>query len=601
MQLRVLGMLLLILLVGNSAPAKPFKGGELRTHASFLYGRFEVRMRSAAGSGVVSSFFTYHVTPSLPAQWNEIDIEILGRYSGQLDFNIITQGEVQHPVTQTVPFNPHQNFHVYAIEWTPDYVAWRVDGYEIYRETAAHVGQLFYPQRNMMNIWVPTNTTWAGTFDPSILPVYAYYDWVKYYEYTPGVNDNFTLVWSDEFDSWNQGRWGKGNHTWNGNRVDLIPENVVFHNGYLVLCLTDSIHLGYSGAPIVDIDDVPPYMVWARAYPDHVKVFFSEPLDPVSAGDVANYTIPSLTITGASLLPDQRTVRLDVLIPDPTVSYNLIASGINDLAQPPNTMGTQVLLTIPPLPFPIQVNLAGDPWQNYLGDQVYTSIREYGRTGGYEVHHPSNLQIHNTTEDEVYRAELRDPTFYQVRLPEGQYNVTLMFAETQFNSPSARLFNVYAEGQQVLSNFNIYGAAGFQMNTAVERTIENLPVTDGVLDLYFEDILAEPVISGIRIEPAPMGISRPSDQVPSRFEWSIYPNPFNPTTTVEYRLPRAGAVTLTLYDLQGRRVQQLFQGRQPAGTHRVQLDGSELSSGVYLVVLNFGNTARQARKIVLLK
>ena len=39
--------------------SRPYKGGELRTEDSFQYGRFEVRMKSAFGSGVVSSFFTY--------------------------------------------------------------------------------------------------------------------------------------------------------------------------------------------------------------------------------------------------------------------------------------------------------------------------------------------------------------------------------------------------------------------------------------------------------------------------------------------------------------------------------------------------------------
>ena len=39
--------------------AKPYRGGELRTIDTYRYGRYEVRMKSAVGSGVVSSFFTY--------------------------------------------------------------------------------------------------------------------------------------------------------------------------------------------------------------------------------------------------------------------------------------------------------------------------------------------------------------------------------------------------------------------------------------------------------------------------------------------------------------------------------------------------------------
>jgi hypothetical protein len=408
--------------IGNLS-AKQYKGAELRTYDSFLYGRFEVRMKSAAGSGLLSSFFTYHDTPNVPAQWNEIDIEILGQYSDQIQYNIITQGQINHVVDKIVRFNPHQAFHVYAIEWTPDYVAWQVDGFEIYRETASHVQQLFYAQKNMMNIWPPDYPSWVGPFDPSILPVFAFYDWVKYYEYTPGAGDNFTLLWEDNFDNWNQVRWGKGTHTWYGNNCDFIPQNAVFQDGYFILCLTDSINIGYSGEPVTDLDADAAYMVWARAYQDHVKIFFSEEVDPVTAEDINNYQLLLTTVTNASLLKNNRTVRLEAANIDPNQAYTLIVSGINDLAQPPNTMGTQVLLTIKPLLIPIQIDAGGYGVQNYLNEQIWTEALEYGYTGGDIIDLPDTLQINNTTEDEVFRSELRNLTFYQVRLE--KLNITL--------------------------------------------------------------------------------------------------------------------------------------------------------------------------------
>ena len=56
--------------------SKPYKGGELRTEDSFRYGRLEVRMKSAFGNGVISSFFTYNDfwEDGLDnSYWNEID------------------------------------------------------------------------------------------------------------------------------------------------------------------------------------------------------------------------------------------------------------------------------------------------------------------------------------------------------------------------------------------------------------------------------------------------------------------------------------------------------------------------------------------------
>jgi len=193
----IIGILLLI----NLLPAKTYKGAELRTVSTYLYGKFEVRMKSAPGSGLLSSFFTYYDGTGLPDNWNEIDIEIMGRYTDQEQFNVISPGQVNHVYSHISPFNPHQAFHVYSFEWTPDYIAWSVDGYEVYRQSGDHVDGITRAQKIMMNIWPPDNVGWAGTFDPDVLPVYAYYDWVKYYSYTPGSGANFTLQWTDDFTS----------------------------------------------------------------------------------------------------------------------------------------------------------------------------------------------------------------------------------------------------------------------------------------------------------------------------------------------------------------------------------------------------------------
>ncbi len=79
-----------------------------------------------------------------------------------------------------------------------------------------------------------------------------------------------------------------------------------------------------------------------------------------------------------------------------------------------------------------------------------------------------------------------------------------------------------------------------------------------------------------------------------------HPNPFNPTTTLQYTLPAASAVELTVYDVGGRVVAQIRQGVQPAGKHEIHFDGSGLASGVYLYRLK--TTENYAiGKMVLLK
>jgi hypothetical protein len=84
-----------------------------------------------------------------------------------------------------------------------------------------------------------------------------------------------------------------------------------------------------------------------------------------------------------------------------------------------------------------------------------------------------------------------------------------------------------------------------------------------------------------------------------------FPNPFNPTTTITYRIAgtgtdapgKAGAseVSLRVYDLLGREVAVLVDEAQAPGEYAVRFDGSKLSSGVYyyhLTAGEFGETRR---------
>lgn len=79
-----------------------------------------------------------------------------------------------------------------------------------------------------------------------------------------------------------------------------------------------------------------------------------------------------------------------------------------------------------------------------------------------------------------------------------------------------------------------------------------------------------------------------------------YPNPFNPTTQITYQLPEQSQVTLSVYDMTGRQVATLINENVSAGTHTVNFDASNLSSGVYMYRLNTGTTML-TRKLTLIK
>ena len=84
-----------------------------------------------------------------------------------------------------------------------------------------------------------------------------------------------------------------------------------------------------------------------------------------------------------------------------------------------------------------------------------------------------------------------------------------------------------------------------------------------------------------------------------------YPNPFNPGTEIEVRLPEAGDVELSVYDVDGRLVARIFSGRETAGVKRFWWDGRDdegrsLPSGVYFYRLRAGKRVL-TRKMVLVR
>jgi hypothetical protein len=60
-----------------------------------------------------------------------------------------------------------------------------------------------------------------------------------------------------------------------------------------------------------------------------------------------------------------------------------------------------------------------------------------------------------------------------------------------------------------------------------------------------------------------------------------FPNPFNPSTTISFALPRTENITLKVYDMLGREVATLVDGREDAGEHSVKWNAEGFASGVY--------------------
>ncbi len=82
------------------------------------------------------------------------------------------------------------------------------------------------------------------------------------------------------------------------------------------------------------------------------------------------------------------------------------------------------------------------------------------------------------------------------------------------------------------------------------------------------------------------------------------PNPFNPSTTIEYRLPEAGDVQLVIYNLLGQEVRTLIQETMDAGFHSVVWDGTDefgkqVASGIYIYRMSVADFTRVQRMMLL--
>ena len=242
-----------------SSGSYKYYGAELSGVEQFKYGRFEACMKMVSIPGSVSSMFLYYDNSweKGTEPWNEIDIEVLGKGGTKWQSNIITrEGDesikknTSSEAIHEYGFDATEEFHLYAMTWTPAYVAWEIDGVEIRRDSvgitrgthadADQVAFLTETETLRFNLWASKSAAWVGAFTGDELaeaPKAQWIDYVRVYSYDTAAK-TFTETWTDDFDNavLNRDHWSTGN--WEMEKVELAPENVVVEGGYCKLLLT---------------------------------------------------------------------------------------------------------------------------------------------------------------------------------------------------------------------------------------------------------------------------------------------------------------------------------------------------------------------------
>ena len=112
------------------------------------------------------------------------------------------------------------------------------------------------------------------------------------------------------------------------------------------------------------------------------------------------------------------------------------------------------------------------------------------------------------------------------------------------------------------------------------------------------------------IERLPLNVvtavtDKPAEKVTSLDLMGNYPNPFNPSTVIKYKVPFTQKVSVRIYDMTGRELLLLDEGVKSPGQHEVVFDaasvnsGSSLSSGVYFYRLTGENVVKTGKMILI--
>jgi len=185
-------------------------------------------------------------------------------------------------------------------------------------------------------------------------------------------------------------------------------------------------------------------------------------------------------------------------------------------------------------------------------------------------------------------------------LPDGQIMTPVILRPSLFLPANGEIFR---EMEMWISQWAMPGIYEFWCK------VGDYPETVLASDMFeFEKLPADEFIEGAEAQATISGWGEPetvklptgSAKLPRSIKLTAAPNPFNPETTLNFTLPAPQQTSVKIYDLQGRNVMTLLNRQLDAGYHSLKFDAGQLSSGVYLAMIESGQY-RAVEKLMLIK
>ncbi len=138
-----------------------------------------------------------------------------------------------------------------------------------------------------------------------------------------------------------------------------------------------------------------------------------------------------------------------------------------------------------------------------------------------------------------------------------------------------------AGGGGFLDGNYIFIEHGTGVDTSLGDPVDE--IGDGIFTTTSPGCINVDGITNPRAEPNDWQVNvENSEKIESFSIFPNYPNPFNPSTTINFSIPKQSYITLSVYDITGQKVATLIDKHMSTGSHTVKFDGSDLGSGVYL-------------------